>query len=111
MAGTLEAAARKIETIIDGESVSSLNLYILGNDDQSHDCRPFAIIENVRTDEAHRGRGYATANLTRAEAIAREAGCYKIMLCTGSSREEVHQLYHNAGYSSDVKTCYCKSLE
>ena len=111
MAGTLEATAHKVETIIDDESVSSLNLYILDNDDQSHDCRPFAIIENVRTDEAHRGRGYATANLARAEKIAAEAGCYKIMLCTDSSREEVHRLYRNAGYSSDAKTCYCKSLQ
>lgn len=42
--------------------------------------------------------------------MARDAGCYKMMICTSSSREEVHRLYRNAGYDGCYKTCYYKAL-
>lgn len=101
---------QKMTAEADGRIVSSLNLRILENDDPAHDCRPFAVIDNVRTEEAHRRRGYAAENLKRAERIARDAGCCKIMLCTSSRDEGVRRLYAKAGYDGEYKTCYCKAL-
>lgn len=100
----------KVTTEVDGAVVSSLNLYILENDDPAHDNRPFALIENIRTDPEHRRKGHASRNIRRAEQMARDAGCYKMMICTSSSREEVHRLYRNAGYDGGYKTCYYKAL-
>lgn len=100
----------KVSTQEDGETVSELNLYILPNDDETHDRRPFAVVENVRTKEEHRRRGHATRNLERAEEIARRGNCYKITLTTGSKKESTHRLYQQAGYSGDEKTCYNKRL-
>lgn len=57
----------KVATEMGGAVVSSLNLYILENDDPVHDNRPFALIENIRTDPDHRRRGYASRNIRRAE--------------------------------------------
>ncbi len=67
---------------VDGAVVSSVTLVIVEN--LTHDLRPYALIENVVTHRAHRGRHYATALMRRACEIAAENGCYKVMLLTGS---------------------------
>ena len=46
--------------------------------------RPYAFVENVVTRADARGHGYATACLNHAKALAQQAGCYKMMLLTGS---------------------------
>lgn len=101
---------RKITKVVDAKVVSSLNLYILENDDTSHDCRPFALIENVRTEEGHENRGYASELLQEAIAVARSFGCYKLILETSSKRQNVHHLYDKAGFVKDYKTAYYMKL-
>lgn len=93
------------------EAVSSLNLYILENDDPHHDCRPFAFIENMRTREGFENRGFATELLKEAIQIAKEAQCYKVVLETSSTAPNVAHLYEKVGFKSNVKTAYYLGLD
>jgi len=115
-----ERAARVLDAIIgaehqrllvaveDGVLASSLTLSVLQN--LTHGLRPYGVVEHVVTHGEYCGRGLAAALLARAEALAREAGCYKMMLITGKKEEHVHRLYMRAGYMSEGKTAYVKPL-
>ena len=72
--------------------------------------RPYAFIENVVTHSDYRGRGYATACLNYARQIAVENNCYKMMLLTGSKKEETLNFYKKAGYNSEDKTAFIQWL-
>lgn len=88
---------------IDGRVVSTCVLVISPN--FSRVGRPFALIENVVTDEAHRGRGLGRQIVRHAIEIAREAGCYRASLLTGSKREETLRFYDRTGMSRN-KTAF-----
>jgi len=60
---------------------------------------PYALIENVVTDVAYRNRGYGKAVLRDAVEAAWQAGCYKVMLLTGSKRPDVLKFYQDAGFA------------
>jgi GNAT superfamily N-acetyltransferase len=92
----------------DGKIVSTCVLFVLPN--LTHNQRPYALIENVVTDENFRKRGLATACLNYAREIAIKAGCYKIMLLTGSKLESTHRFYEKAGYNSKDKTAFIQWL-
>lgn len=87
-----------------GEIVSSCVCVIVPN--LTHGQRPYALIENVITDERHRNKGYATACLDFAKEIAKKESCYKIMLMTGSKEESTLNFYKKAGYNSNDKTAF-----
>lgn len=76
----------------------------------THGQRPYALVENVVTDRRYRRRGLATQCLHRARALAQEAGCYKIMLLTGSREEGTLRFYRQAGYNSSDKTAFIQWL-
>ncbi len=59
---------------------------------------PYALIENVVTHADHRGKGYGKAVLKAAAEAAWHAGCYKVMLLTGSKRPETLKFYLDAGF-------------
>jgi len=88
--------------------VSSCVMLVVPN--LSHGQRPYAVIENVVTHTAYRGRGYATSLLRFARDAAIRAGCYKIMLMTGSKREETLRFYENAGFNRYDKTAFIQWL-
>ena len=69
-------------------------------------ARPYAIIENVVTDEAVRGQGYGQALMAGVLEAAWAQGCYKVMLQTGSRRASTHAFYRACGFSQDDKTGY-----
>jgi len=94
---------------IDGEIVSSCVCVIIPN--LTRGIRPYAFIENVVTHVDHRGKGYATECLNYAKKIAVNANCYKMMLLTGSKKEETWNFYSNAGYNSSDKTAFIQWLE
>lgn len=88
----------------DGKIVSSCVCVIVPN--LTHNQRPYALVENVVTDENYRNRGLATACLDYAKSIAQKENCYKIMLMTGSKKESTLNFYRRAGYNSDDKTAF-----
>lgn len=63
--------------------------------------RPYAIVENVIVDSKYRGLGIGKKLLRKAQEIAKDRGCYKIAVMTGSSREEILKFYKAAGFVGD----------
>ena len=72
--------------------------------------RPYAFIENVVTDSAYRGKGYATECLNYARRIAIGQNCYKMMLLTGSKSNATLEFYRRAGYNSTDKPAFIQWL-
>lgn len=92
----------------DGCIVSSCVCVIIPN--LTHGQRPYALIENVITDEAHRGKGLASACLNYAKDIAVHENCYKMMLLTGSKLDSTLRFYERAGYNKNDKTAFIQWL-
>jgi GNAT superfamily N-acetyltransferase len=88
----------------DGRLVSSCSLSIIPN--LTRGGRPYAVIENVVTDADWRRRGLGRQVLAAATAQAWAAGCYKVMLATGSRREATLQFYEGAGFERGAKTYF-----
>ena len=91
-----------------GKLVSSCVLIIVPN--LTHHQRPYALVENVITDEEFRNRGFATACLNYAKEIALTENCYKIMLLTGSKEDATLRFYEKAGYNRNDKTAFIQWL-
>ena len=94
--------------LADGRIVSSCVIVIVPN--LTRNQRPYALIENVITHEAHRGQGYATQILDHARQIAERENCYKIMLLTGSKQESTIRFYERAGFNRNDKTGFIQWL-
>lgn len=91
-----------------GRIVSSCVCVIIPN--LTHNQHPYALIENVVTDENFRGKGYATACLEFAKETAEKNKCYKIMLMTGSKQKSTLDFYEKAGYNKTDKTAFIQWL-
>jgi predicted GNAT family acetyltransferase len=61
----------------------------------------YALIENVVTHADHRKKGYGAALLAHTAERAWEAGCYKVMLLTGSKNPATLRFYENCGFVQD----------
>ena len=92
----------------DGRIVSSCVCVIIPN--LTHNQRPYALVENIITDEMYRKRGLAKQCLNYAKDIAVKANCYKIMLLTGSKKESTLAFYEWAGYNRKDKTAFIQWL-
>ena len=98
-------------------STNNLHLFVLEDDggtvqstcylnvipNISRHASPYGIIENVVTEEALRGRGIGKEIMRHTLDFSWEAGCYKVMLQTGSRRESTHNFYKACGFSGDDK--------
>ena len=93
---------------INGKIVSSCVCVIVPN--LTRNIRPYALIENVVTNENYRGKGYATECLNYAKEIAIKNNCYKMMLLTGTKNENTLAFYKNAGYNSNDKIAFIQWL-
>ncbi|MBE6352711.1 MAG: GNAT family N-acetyltransferase [Treponema bryantii] len=89
---------------VEGKIVSTCTCVIISN--LTHNQRPYAVVENVVTDQNFRGKGYATSCLDFAKEIAIKNNCYKLMLMTGSKKETTLNFYRNAGYTDKTKTAF-----
>lgn len=93
---------------INGKIVSSCVCVIVPN--LTRNIRPYALIENVVTNEEYRGKGYATECLNYAKEIAIKNNCYKMMLLTGTKNENTLAFYKSASYNSDDKIAFIQWL-
>ena len=93
---------------VDGKIVSSCVCVIIPN--LTRNVRPYAFVENVVTHADYRKKGYASECLDYARTIAKKENCYKMMLLTGSKREETLRFYEKAGYNSNDKTAFIQWL-
>jgi GNAT superfamily N-acetyltransferase len=89
---------------IGGELAASCTLVVIPN--ISRGARPYALIENVVTHAGHRRKGLGHAVLAAALGRAWEAGCYKVMLATGSRQEGTLRFYEGAGFERGGKTFF-----
>ncbi|TQV77776.1 GNAT family N-acetyltransferase [Denitrobaculum tricleocarpae] len=87
----------------DGEkSLSTCTLVVVPN--LTRNLEPYAVIENVVTDAKSRGQGAGKAVMSHAIEEAWKAGCYKVMLMTGTQREGTIAFYESLGFRADSKT-------
>jgi len=84
----------------DGKLVSTCVMIVIKN--LTRGATPYALIENVVTHPDYRNRGIGTRLLKRAQEIAKEKGCYKVVLLTG--RKNVIPFYEKAGFVKGLKT-------
>lgn len=89
---------------VGGRAVACCTLAIVPN--LSRGARPYAVIENVVTDADHRQMGLGRAILHAACSKAWEANCYKVLLATGSTKEETLRFYEGAGFTRNSKTYF-----
>jgi GNAT superfamily N-acetyltransferase len=89
---------------INNSVVSSCYLNIIPN--LTRNLRPYAVIENVITDQNYRNRGIGKAIMQYAINKSWEAGCYKVMLMTGRKEESTLAFYKSCGLESGLKTAF-----
>lgn len=89
--------------------ISTCSLIILPN--LTHYQRPYAIIENVVTDEKFRGLGYASAIIEYAKKIAIKNNCHKILVQTRSIKKSTLNFYINNGFSKNETTGFQINIE
>jgi GNAT superfamily N-acetyltransferase len=74
------------------------------------ECRPFMVLENMIVTQNHRGSGIGRQLIQYTENIARERGCYYIMLVSLAKRTEAHKFYEALGYNIGVVQGFKKYL-
>lgn len=87
---------------VEGRIVASCTMVLVRN--LTRGARPFGLVENVVTDAAYRRQGHGLAILRHALGLAWDAGCCKVMLLTGSKRDETLCFYEKAGFRRGIKT-------
>ena len=79
-----------------GEVVGTTVLAVLPG--FAHGTSSFAVVEYVVVDEKCRSRGIGKLLMESVMSIAKEAGCYKIMLTSDIRRERAHKFYKSIGF-------------
>ena len=73
--------------------------------------RGICFIENVVTDQAYRKQGLASKMIDMAVSYAKERGCYKVILQSGSARVEAHRFYESKGFDGNSKKAFDMRLD
>jgi GNAT superfamily N-acetyltransferase len=104
--GQIEASPqlRLLVLELDGAVVATTYLNLIPN--LTRAAAPYAVVENVVVDESRRRTGLGKQLMAGTLAIAWDAGCYKVMLMTGSTRPATHAFYRACGFDGDAKHAY-----
>jgi len=94
----LQSGGCVIGAFSSGAMVGTCTLNVCAN--LSWSGRPYAIIENVIVSKGYRNQGFGKAILQYATEFARNAGCYKAALMTGSKAPATHRFYERSGFSA-----------
>lgn len=86
-----------------GMPVATVTLAVIPN--LTRNGASYALIENVVTAAAHRKKGYGATLIAHAIDKAWDAGCYKVMLLTGSQEPSTLRFYESCGFVQN-KTGY-----
>jgi GNAT superfamily N-acetyltransferase len=86
---------RRLSISKGGTEVARAFVYVLQNN--LHD-QPFALLEDVYVEEAHRGDMLGTHIIKAAIKIAQKLNCYKLVATSRHERERVHRLYRELGF-------------
>jgi GNAT superfamily N-acetyltransferase len=89
---------------VDGVLASTCHAVIVPN--LTRGGRPYAIIENVGTLQTHRRQGLGALAMRTIIARCWEAGCYKIMLASGTQRAAAHAFYDSLGFDRNAKQSF-----
>ncbi|MEV0284712.1 GNAT family N-acetyltransferase [Kribbella sp. NPDC050820] len=89
---------------VDGRVAATTYLNLIPN--LTRAAAPYAVIENVVVDADLRGTGLGKQIMAATLQAAWNAGCYKVMLMTGSRRESTHAFYRACGFDGAEKTAY-----
>ena len=92
---TKEARGIRFSVRGDTGEIARAYLYVLSND--LHEA-PFGLLEDVFVDESQRGSGLGTTLVKEVIAAARDAGCYKLVATSRTTRPRVHELYERLGF-------------
>jgi GNAT superfamily N-acetyltransferase len=68
----------------------------------AHGTAPFAVVEYVVVDEKYRSRGIGRQLMEYVMSLAKEAGCYKIILTSDLRRERAHKFYESLGFEDSA---------
>ena len=79
-----------------GEVVGTYALLIMHN--LAHRGTPSAIVEDVVVRAERQGQGIGQQMMQHAQAQARAAGCYKLVLSSNQKRERAHAFYESLGF-------------
>ncbi|HQF56028.1 MAG TPA: GNAT family N-acetyltransferase [Fibrobacteria bacterium] len=71
---------------------------LLVMDNLAHLGAPSAIVEDVVVDASCRGQGIGRAMMHDAMCVAREKGCYKLVLNSNLRRLDAHRFYEGLGF-------------
>ena len=64
----------------------------------AHAGTPSAIVEDVVVSAARQGQGIGRQMMQHAQAQARQAGCYKLVLSSNQRRHGAHAFYESLGF-------------
>jgi ribosomal protein S18 acetylase RimI-like enzyme len=84
--------------------VSACNAAVVPN--LTRGARPYAVIENVVTDENFRRRGIGSQVLRALLERCWKRRCYKVMLMSGVGRAEVYAFYESLGFERNAKQAF-----
>jgi GNAT superfamily N-acetyltransferase len=79
-----------------GDVAGTATLVVVPN--LTHGAAPWAQLENMVVDAAHRGQGVGERLLRVARDEAWARGCYKIQLQSANEREGAHRFYARFGF-------------
>jgi GNAT superfamily N-acetyltransferase len=78
------------------EVVGTFALLVMHN--LAHCGTPSAIVEDVVVSPAQQGQGIGKKMMAHACELARQAGCYKLVLSSNQKRARAHAFYESLGF-------------